>query len=309
MTPLRFHAGPAAAGQVLSDLQAADGQPVAWTRQPVVEATRRAICEQVAARASAAPEILVLLSAGLDPLARVLPALPGPLRGLLLRPEFVTDVVYWPAVLKEGNDLPVPGEPLTTQLWTGSLRAEFARMPQADYIQEDHAVTLPALAPKARGPSFVRDAIARLALPSGTEGTALRAGLFQLQDELDDSHECSQSIEGLGRHRNGDYWHAIMHRREPDELNSAYWFRRVKDHPVFYELAGLPRAFACDPVLEHRPDQLMPSSGWNPEAFIDVCLAARQCGEPRLKHYAEKLQWAEMLLLLEHTARDAGLTR
>src|SRR5690349_119973 len=57
-----------------------------------------------------------------------------------------------------------------------------------------------------------------------------RAGLWLAFNFLDESHRISQENEG---HRARDYWHALMHRREPDHSNAAYWFRRVGTHPVF----------------------------------------------------------------------------
>jgi hypothetical protein len=72
---------------------------------------------------------------------------------------------------------------------------------------------------------------------SPPDAIALKAGLFQIHDYLDASHELSQSIEGQGRRADGDYWHAIMHRREPDYSNAKYWFRHVGSHPIFAALA------------------------------------------------------------------------
>ena len=53
------------------------------------------------------------------------------------------------------------------------------------------------------------------------------AGLWLLHGFLDESHKISQDIETTA----GSYWHALMHRREPDFSNAAYWFRRVDRHP------------------------------------------------------------------------------
>jgi hypothetical protein len=61
---------------------------------------------------------------------------------------------------------------------------------------------------------------------------ACRAGLWLAFDFLDESHELSQEIDTP----EGSFWHAIMHRREPDPANSKYWFRRMDDHPVLKSL-------------------------------------------------------------------------
>ena len=34
----------------------------------------------------------------------------------------------------------------------------------------------------------------------------------------------------------GCYWHAILHRAEPDEFNAGYWFRKIGHHPVFEQM-------------------------------------------------------------------------
>jgi len=61
---------------------------------------------------------------------------------------------------------------------------------------------------------------------------ALCAGLWLYVDELDRSHEYSQSLKTP----EGSYWHAIMHRREGDFSNSKYWYHRVGAHHVFESL-------------------------------------------------------------------------
>ena len=143
---------------------------------------------------------------------------------------------------------------------------------------------------------------------SRPDAIALKAGLLQTHDLLDASHAESQSVEGQGLHASGDYWHAIMHRREPDYGNSKYWFRRVGRHPLFPVLAE-----RVELLLSQSPGEaadriqggLELSGGWNPLAFVDVCeeLACEEESEAGL--IARRIQWEEMLLLLEHTCRDA----
>ena len=139
--------------------------------------------------------------------------------------------------------------------------------------------------------------------------TALRAGLFLLNDDFHNSHSCSQSIEGLGEDRTGDYWHAILHRREPDYGNAKYWFRHVGRHPVYPNLARavdrhLNGEFGSPtPKLERWKSRLTTNSGWDPFAFVDLCEEAES--DAQLRHWCERVQYEEMLLLLESSARDA----
>lgn len=178
--------------------------------------------------------------------------------------------------------------------------------------------SLPALAP--RHPGKDRRWIAQLLNQltpqqhfNGTgddcENAAILAGLFLLNDYLDESHNHSQSIQGQGADANGDYWHGIMHRREPDYGNSKYWFRRVGDHPCFKQLPALAeQAFnECDsPDADHWKSRLIIANEWDAAAFVDLCEAAEQTSDDELAITARRLQWSEMLLLLEHTYRQAS---
>jgi hypothetical protein len=139
------------------------------------------------------------------------------------------------------------------------------------------------------------------------EATALHAGLWQTNDWLDESHNCSQSIEGEGE-GNGDYWHAIMHRREPDPSNSKYWFRRVGHHACFEPL-GKVAAVALDESgsldAASWKKRLGAPGGWDSSAFVDLSQATDRGGDASLAQAARRIQWAEMLILLAHTARSA----
>lgn len=136
----------------------------------------------------------------------------------------------------------------------------------------------------------------------------IRAGLLLIHDFLEPSHQVSQSIEGEGRDANGDYWHAIMHRREPDFGNSKYWFRRVGKHPCFEKLAAAARRSVQqfnDPRAAEWIEQLT-RSGWDSLSAVDLFQEAHQ---PRSKgtafhQFASCLQMQEMLLLLTYCCRQ-----
>jgi hypothetical protein len=132
---------------------------------------------------------------------------------------------------------------------------------------------------------------------------ALAAGLLQIHDFWDASHQAAQQADDLGERGFSAYWHGIAHRREPDAGNAAYWFRRVGRHPVFAQLAQeLPPLFAeAVAPLNARLNDYTPV--WNPFTFIDFCTSARPGPEAAL---ALKLQRLEMTLLLDATLRSVS---
>jgi hypothetical protein len=175
---------------------------------------------------------------------------------------------------------------------------------------------LPLLRPAEPGGErrWLRDRIERLDLQtllpqvrSAVDATAFRAGLLQMNDFLAASHEQSQSIEGAGRNSAGDYWHAMMHRREPDYSNAKYWFRRVGSQAIFPDLTvrseSLLREFP--EVSGGWRDRLLPGGHWDPFAFVDLCQACPKPETDELSRFARRLQWTEMQLLLEQTRQDA----
>jgi len=140
-------------------------------------------------------------------------------------------------------------------------------------------------------------------ITSDPESTALHAGLWQINDWLDESHACAQAIEGSGE-GNGDYWHAIMHRREPDASNAGYWFRRVGQHSCFTslpEIATVALQECLSSTAQSWVSRLGLPDTWDALTFIDFCRATRS--DPDLAQAARRIQWAEMLLLLAHTAQ------
>ncbi len=139
---------------------------------------------------------------------------------------------------------------------------------------------------------------------SRTSETALRAGLFQWHDFLDESHQLSQSIEGEGEDRLGDYWHAIMHRREPDYSNAKYWFRQIGRQQIYRPLqkeADATLANLGDAQAARWRDRLQPGSKWDPFAFVDLCEECAADETTDLAYAARRIQYIEMSLLMGMT--------
>ncbi len=126
---------------------------------------------------------------------------------------------------------------------------------------------------------------------------ALAAGLWQIHDFWDASHEAAQQAGDLGERSVSAYWHGIAHRREPDPGNASYWFHRVGRHAIFG-----PLAVAATPLLKTHGDvrltaRLIPGGLWDPYSFIDLCTGLRSgSATARL---AGALQRLEMKQLLE----------
>lgn len=135
---------------------------------------------------------------------------------------------------------------------------------------------------------------------SRVQRLALAAGLLQVHDFWDASHDAAQEADDLGERRFSIYWHGVAHRREPDPGNASYWFRRVGNDPLFPRLAES----AGPPLQNHGDDRLtdrlIGSGVWNPSAMIDLCSGARPGSKERT--LARRLQRLEMKLLLEATA-------
>src|SRR5262252_7547037 len=77
-----------------------------------------------------------------------------------------------------------------------------------------------------RARELLRGADAGRLFPESRSPQAAIAGLYLYFSCWDEAHQVAQDISSA----EGSYWHAIVHRQEPDEGNSGYWFRRVGHH-------------------------------------------------------------------------------
>lgn len=124
---------------------------------------------------------------------------------------------------------------------------------------------------------------------------ALAAGLLQVLDAWEASHEAAQEADDRGEGRFSPYWHGIAHRREPDAGNASYWFRRVGRHALFPALAEAAR-----PLVDPADPGPVGRDGWDPFAMIDRCTRARRGTDQ--ERLARRLQRLEMAMLLDATA-------
>ena len=207
-----------------------------------------------------------------------------------------------------------PLRPVAEPVWDWLIRAARAGervdswpMPAGHRSAE---CRLPLLAPKAPGSEgdWLREHLAGFSLGDfGSRATAsideiaLRAGFYQWHDFLGESHELSQSIEGKGENQLGDYWHAIMHRREPDYSNAKYWFRRIGNQPIWRDLSidadGI-LARCSAPEAPRWRDRLRAGSKWDPFAFVDLCEECATDETTDLALAARRIQYVEMCMLV-----------
>lgn len=127
------------------------------------------------------------------------------------------------------------------------------------------------------------------------------AALWLLEGDLDQSHNHSQKWETL----NGNYWHAIMHRREKDFSNAKYWYRRVEKHPIVMQLK---QRVVAEPELGtalRELDQALNSAAWL-GSWVDVNQKViEKRSSPELKSAVLQLAWLEWQLLLAHCIATA----
>lgn len=136
--------------------------------------------------------------------------------------------------------------------------------------------------------ALIQTRTARELFPHARAPEAAMAGLYLYFSCMDEAYEIAQGVESA----EGSFWHAILHRQEPDAGNASYWFRKVGAHPIFPELRERAAAIGVDF-----------GARWDPLAFIDFCEKARGGPGSAAEMQAMEVQRAEWQLLFGFCAK------
>jgi hypothetical protein len=120
-----------------------------------------------------------------------------------------------------------------------------------------------------------------------------RGGLLYALDDLEGAHRLFQDAPG----DLGAYWHAMLHRREPDFENARYWFRRAGEMPFFSELHSRAAAFSADVAKQES---------WDPYLFTGQCEQARY-GDTEIVAELGALQLGEFEVVFDYTWRQSRI--
>ena len=124
---------------------------------------------------------------------------------------------------------------------------------------------------------------------------AALAGLWLYFSCFEESHRVAQDLHTV----EGSFWHAILHRQEPDSGNAAYWFRRVGTHKIYGELLE-----AANEIVARYPEaEFRPGENWDAYAFVMFCERARQQPGSQSERAALEIQRVEWQLLFDYCAR------
>ena len=130
--------------------------------------------------------------------------------------------------------------------------------------------------------------------PNVDEPEAPMAGLWLYFCCFEEAHKLADYCESP----EGELWHAILHRIEPDSGSAAYWFRKAGTHPTYSTLARETVK------ITHRLRGAEFRTGrWDPFAFITFCERVRLQPGSLQERCAMEIQRAEWQILFDYSAR------
>lgn len=166
----------------------------------------------------------------------------------------------------------------------------------------DQLATEGELMPLTAEPSKHPDLVAKL---KGETAYSLFQGSYSPEDAMCGAllrygcwAEAHGQVEKLST-REASYWHAIVHRMEPDSWNSKYWFRQAGHHTIFPALHAVAERLC----RAHPQGGFQVEADWHPGAFVDFCERTRPEPGSDAEQLAREIQMAEWSLLFEFCVR------
>lgn len=120
-------------------------------------------------------------------------------------------------------------------------------------------------------------------------------GLWLRAGNWDKAHKIAQDLHTP----EGNFWHGILHRREPDPGNASYWFRRTGTHPVFPALRDAVKEL----LGEHPSVRFTVGPDWDPYRWIEYWESARVRPESADWAFAREVDRVEWEVLFDYCAR------
>lgn len=194
-------------------------------------------------------------------------------------------------------------EPLKTFETEGLGPLEAAAALAVFGLESGDALGPPLMTEKPVHPGFRRflgESVWAEALPRSArrQRLVLTAGLLQIFDFWDDSHEAAQQAGDLGERPYSASWHAICHRREPDPGNAGYWLAKARHNPIGNRLAEIIESSLdrLDPGIRSLTERLIRGGEFQDRAMVEACCRPRPPdGEKRLLRQVQKLEMALLI--------------
>lgn len=122
---------------------------------------------------------------------------------------------------------------------------------------------------------------------------SVQSGILLFLGQWNQAHDIAQDLHTP----EGSYWHAVIHRQEPDAWNSGYWFRRVGAHPVYPSLAKKIHSIES---LKGKTSEFLLHGKWDPIRFIEFCEKASHSPGSSEENLAIEIQHLEWGLLMNY---------
>lgn len=156
------------------------------------------------------------------------------------------------------------------------------------FRHDEYGDEVAAILASPDGPALLMATSAGRLFSGARAPEAAMAGLYLHFGCWEEAHQLAQDIET----REGSYWHALVHRAEPDDFNSGYWFGQVGRHPIFPALAKAAAEIGLDT-----------GTSWDPHAFIKLCAAARARPGSELEQRVSQVRRVEWQMLFDYCAQ------